>query len=97
MSEYVSFRNNGTFFIAVIINSAVCFSLFGIVGCMFGVLTTLFSSIVYDAKNDSSNIFYMTFLLLLVMVGGGDWFSTEINHLFLYLFISCIILLLSFL
>ncbi|MEQ5042267.1 FUSC family protein [Providencia manganoxydans] len=88
MSEYVSFRNNGTFFIAVIINSAVCFSLFGIVGCMFGVLTTLFSSIVYDAKNDSSNIFYMTFLLLLVMVGGAIGFLLKLTiYFYIYLFL----------
>lgn len=88
MSEYINFRNNGTFFIAAIISLAICFSFFGIVGATFGVLTTLFSSLVYDAKADSSNILYVFFLLSLVVVGGAVGFMLKLTvYFYIYLFL----------
>lgn len=60
-NKYISFRNNGVFLITAIVNSTICFSLFGFIGGTFGLLTTLFSNVVYDTKPDSSNIFYVFF------------------------------------
>ncbi|HCH7936497.1 MULTISPECIES: FUSC family protein [Providencia] len=86
--KYINFRNNGTFLIAAIVNSTICFSLFGTIGGVFGVITTLFSNIVYDAKPDSSNIFYIFFLLCLVIVGGGIGFLLKLTiYFYIYLFI----------
>lgn len=86
-NKYISFRNNGAFLIATIVNSTICFSLFGIIGGIFGVLTALFSNIAYDAKPDSSNIFYVFFLLCLVIVGGGIGFTLKLTiYFYIYLF-----------
>ncbi|HEC8326188.1 FUSC family protein [Providencia huaxiensis] len=87
-NKYISFRNNGVFLITAIVNSTVCFFLFGVIGGTFGLLTTLFSNIVYDTKPDSSNIFYVFFLLCLVIVGGGIGFILKLTvYFYIYLFI----------
>ncbi|EPG7576091.1 FUSC family protein [Providencia rettgeri] len=87
-NKYISFRNNGVFLITAIVNSTVCFFLFGVIGGTFGLLTTLFSNIVYDKKPDSSNIFYVFFLLCLVIVGGGIGFILKLTvYFYIYLFI----------
>ncbi|MEY0116373.1 FUSC family protein [Providencia rettgeri] len=87
-NKYISFRNNGVFLITAIVNSTACFFLFGVIGGTFGLLTTLFSNIVYDTKPDSSNIFYVFFLLCLVIVGGGIGFILKLTvYFYIYLFI----------
>ena len=60
----ISFINNGVFLIIAIVNSMVCFTLFGVTGSVFGVLTVLFTHIVYAAKPDNKNILYVWFLLV---------------------------------
>ncbi|MGF7540189.1 FUSC family protein [Providencia rettgeri] len=86
--KYISFRDNGVFLITAIVNSTACFFLFGAIGGTFGLLTTLFSNIVYDTKSDSSNIFYVFFLLCLVIVGGGIGFILKLTvYFYIYLFI----------
>lgn len=91
-NKYISFRNNGVFLITAIVNSTICFSLFGFIGGTFGLLTTLFSNIVYDTKPDSSNIFYVFFLLCLVIVGGGIGFILKLTiyfHIYLFILSYC--------
>ncbi|WP_392562029.1 FUSC family protein [Orbus sturtevantii] len=91
MKNYISFNDNGIFLITAIINSAICYSLFGLVGLTFGILTVLFANIVYQAKDDSGNIFYMAFLLTLIIIGGAIGFILKLSvpfYLFLFLF-SC--------
>jgi len=86
MKNYISFNDNGIFFITALINSAICYSLFGVMGITFGILTVLFANIVYQAKSDSGNIFYMIFLLSLIIVGGAIGFILKLSIPF-YLFL----------
>lgn len=87
----ITFLNNGVFFIIAIVNSLICFSLFGLSGSVFGVLTVLFAHIVYSAKPDNKNIFYVWFLLSLVLLGGATGYLLKLSvgfYIFLFLF-SC--------
>ncbi|WP_170143336.1 FUSC family protein [Orbus hercynius] len=85
----IHLQDNCVFFITALINSAICYSLFGITGAMFGVLTVFFTNIVYHAKEESNNIFYIGFLLSLILVGGGIGFLLKLSvpfYLFLFIF-----------
>ena len=87
----VSFRNNGVFFFIALLNSLVCFSLFGVIGAVFGVITVLFTHIIYEAKPEEGNVLYIWFLLLLVLAGAGLGFLLKLSvGFYLYLFcVSC--------
>jgi len=87
----VSFRNNGVFFFIALLNSVVCFSLFGVIGAVFGVITVLFTHIIYEAKPEEGNVLYIWFLLLLVLAGAGLGFLLKLSvGFYLYLFcVSC--------
>ncbi|WP_392553399.1 FUSC family protein [Orbus wheelerorum] len=88
MKNYISFNDNGVFLITALINSMIGYCLFGVVGVTFGILTVLFANIVYQAKDDSGNIFYMLFLLSLIIVGGAIGFILKLSipfYLFLFL------------
>lgn len=87
----ISFRNNGVFLFIAILNSLICSSLFGITGAVFGVLTVLFSHIIYEAKAEEGNVLYIGFLLLLVLAGAGIgyWLKLSVGF-YVYLFcVSC--------
>lgn len=87
----ISFINNGVFLIIAIVNSMVCFTLFGVTGSVFGVLTVLFTHIVYAAKPDNKNILYVWFLLVLVVLGGAIGYLLKLSigfYIYLFLF-SC--------
>lgn len=87
----INFLNNGVFFLIAVVNSLVCYALFGLTGSVFGVLTVLFTHIVYAAKPDNKNIIYVWFLLSLVLLGGGIGYLLKLSvgfYLFLFLF-SC--------
>lgn len=80
---------NIIFFVAVAINSSICYLLFGITGAMFGVLTVFFTNIIYQAKEESNNIFYIGLLLCSILLGGalGFYFKLSIAfYLFLLIF-----------
>lgn len=86
----ITFLNNGVFFIIAVLNSLICFALFGMIGSVFGVLTVLFTHIVYAAKPDN-NIFYVWFLLVLVLMGAlvGHVLKLSVGfYIYLFLF-SC--------
>lgn len=87
----ITLLSNGVFFLLAVINSLICYALFGPTGSIFGVLTVLFTHIVYAAKPDNRNIFYVWFLLMLVMLGGGVgyWLKLSLGfYVYLFLF-SC--------
>lgn len=87
----LSFRNNGVFFIVALLNSLVCLTFFGVTGAVFGVLTVLFTHIIYQAKEQDGNVIYIWFLLLLVLGGAGLGFALRLSvGFYLYLFcMSC--------
>lgn len=89
MKKYINFNDNGVFFLTALINSAICYSLFGAIGATFGILTVLFSNMVYGTKADSANLFYMIFLLSLIIIGGAIGFLLKLSFLF-YLFLFAI-------
>jgi len=87
----ISFRNNGVFFFIALLNSLVCFSFFGVIGAVFGVITVLFTHIIYEAKPEEGNVLYIWFLLLLVLAGAGIGFLLKLSvGFYFYLFcVSC--------
>lgn len=101
----ISFINNGVFLIIAIVNSMVCFTLFGVTGSVFGVLTVLFTHIVYAAKPDNKNILYVWFLLVLVVLGGAIGYLLKLSigfyiylfyfHVFIMLFIIKMLILIE--
>ena len=88
----ISFLNNGVFLIIAILNSLVCSTFFGVIGAVFGVITVLFTHIIYEAKAEEGNVFYIWCLLLLVLAGAGLGFLLKLSvGFYFYLFcISCI-------
>lgn len=89
MSKYINFRNNGVFFLTALINSSICYILYGIVGALFGVITVLFSNIVYQADEQKNNVFYMIFLLSMIILGGIIGFILKLSIPF-YLFLFAV-------
>lgn len=88
MLKQISFRDNFVFFFTALINSSVCYCLFGITGAMFGVLTVLIANIAYSANDNSNNIFYMGLLLSLIVVAGGIGFLLKLSlPFYLFLFV----------
>lgn len=86
MQKYINFRNNGVFFLTALINSTLCYYLYGVVGALFGVITVLFTNIVSQANSDKNNIFYIIFLLSMIIVGGAVGFLLKLSIPF-YLFL----------
>lgn len=83
----INFRDNGVFLITAIINSLIGFLIFGVIGVVVGVITVLFSNIVYEVKKEEENIFYVWFLLCLVILGGviGHLLKLSISF-YIYIF-----------
>ena len=88
----ISLRNNGVFLITAILNSLVCSTFFGVIGAVFGVITVLFTHIIYEAKSEEGNVFYIWCLLLLVLAGAALGFLLKLSvGFYFYLFcVSCI-------
>lgn len=81
-------RDNFTFFFIAFINAMVCFCLFGMSEVMVGIITVLFSYMTYSAKDDTSNIFYIAFILSLIVVAGGIGFLLKLSlPFYLFLFV----------
>lgn len=89
VKKYINFSDNGVFLLTALVNATICYLLFGLIGITFGVLTVLFANIIYEAKPDSENIFYMIFLLSLIIVGGAIGFMLKLSVPF-YLFLFCL-------
>lgn len=85
----ISFQNNGTFLVIAIVNSLVCSLFFGVSGAVFGVVTVLFTHIIYAAKSEEGNIFYIWCLLLLVLSGAGLGFLLKLSVGF-YCYLFCV-------
>lgn len=85
----VSFRNNGVFLIVALLNSLICSTLFGVIGAVFGVITVLFTHIIYEAKSEEGNVFYIWCLLLLVLAGAGVGFLLKLSAGF-YFYLFCV-------
>ncbi|OTG79195.1 hypothetical protein B9T31_17295 [Acinetobacter sp. ANC 4558] len=84
----INFHDNGVFLITSLINSIFCFLFFGALGAVVAAITTLFSHIISEAKDNKGNIFYIWTLLLIVLIGGIIGHTLKISILFyLYIFI----------
>lgn len=86
MLKNINFHNNGVFFLTTLINSAICYTLYGLVGALFGVITVLFANIVYQANDEKNNVFYMVFLLSMIILGGSVGYFLKLSEPF-YLFL----------
>ena len=93
----INFHNNGVFLIAALINCFFCYLFFGKTGILVGIITVLFSNIVYEAKDNSGNIIYIWTLLFLVLIAGVIGYTLKISVFFyIYLFALSFIYYISY-
>lgn len=88
MLHLEKFKENGIFFIMVLASSLTCYSLYGPIGSVFGVVTAIFSNMIYNAKKDTTNIFFLFFLLSTIIIGCWAGATLKLSvYFYIYLFI----------